>query len=207
MFCNNRLINKILLLVCVITLIMCSVYCRENESKRTTLPKFEELKEMGTYVVRYSNVILTIDDKKIKVPIFGGIYEDVFIEELKKMQSIKPANENYPLAYLSIPTEKEKVRNTFLSLLSFYKKNLFKDIDINKPTVIGKEETLWIIWYDFIYENIPSSMMVALDVDDKLIKNNKNKYSELTIESIEINENSSSIILQIFIGESSPFKE
>jgi len=204
---NNILIHKLLLFVCVIILIMSSVYCRESECKSIALPKFEESKETGTYVIRYSNVILTMDEKKIKVPIFGGIYEDITIEELKKMQTIKPDNENYPLAYLSIPTEKGKVRNTFLSLLSFYKKNLFKNVDVNKPTVIGKEEILWIIWYDFIFENMPSSMMVVMGADDKLTKNNENKYSELTIESIGIDENSSSFILQIFIGEPSPFKE
>ena len=183
--------------------------------EKTSLPRFEEVdKNSGIYIIRYSNVITTIEGKQIKVPIYGGIYEDITYEDLEKQQS------NKKLALfgnLNINVKNGEVKKTFFNILAFYKKTFFKNIDTNRPSVIGNEggESLF-IWYDFDYEGMPCSMMITVAYDKKAtsekikrIKAGKKKGEPLeeTVDMLEFKEDSKWIGIQINLGEESGYKK
>lgn len=185
-----------------------------KEKEKQTLPKFEEVdKNTGIYIIRYSNVITAFDDKKIKIPIYGGIYEDITYDDLEKQQSNK---KYYLLGNLNIDVKDGEVKKTFFDILAFYKKTLFKDIDTNSPSVIGNEggESL-LIWYDFDYEGIPCSMMITIAYDQKATSERIKKISagmkkgtlKETVDMLEFKEDSKWIGIQINLGEESGFKK
>jgi len=202
--------NIIILLVFIFGFNFITVVEGENAEK---LCKFEN-PVSGGHVIRYSNVIINVAGKRVKVPIYGGIYEDIVYEDLERQQKYK---NNYILGGVTIYTKKGMVKETFYDLLNFYKKSFFKNIDINKPSVIGNEGSSWyLIWYDFEYEGLPCSMMISVECDEKAsIKRIEEKgYGRKksipvdgTIDMLEFNEKSPGIGIAIFIGESSPFKK
>ena len=183
-------------------------------AKEQLLPKFEEVdKNLGVYIIRYSNIIVSIEGKTIKVPIFGGKYEDITYEDLKKQQT----KNRSVLGHIYIKADDGHVKETFYNILSFYKKSFFKDIDTNKPSVIGNEggESLF-IWYDFDYEGMPCSMMITVAYDKKKTSEKIKKIKaglkkgdpfEETVEMLEFKEDSKWIDIQINLGEESGYKK
>ena len=183
-----------------------------NSDNNKQLPKFEIVD--GTQaIIRYSNVIEEIEGKTIKVPIYGGIYGDITIKDLKK--EIKPKFDI--LGSLYIPAKDGEVKKTFFDILKFYKKSFFKDIDVNRPSVIGNEggEDMY-IWYDFDYEGIPCSMMIIVSCDLKATEKKMQKMYpnrkagdaiEETVDMLEFKEDSKWIGIEINLGEYSQFKK
>jgi len=164
-------------------------------------------------IIRYSNIIVSIEGKTIKVPIFGGKYEDITYEDLKKQQT----KNRSVLGHIYIKADDGHVKETFYNILSFYKKSFFKDIDTNKPSVIGNEggESLF-IWYDFDYEGMPCSMMITVAYDKKKTSEKIKKIKaglkkgdpfEETVEMLEFKEDSKWIDIQINLGEESGYKK
>jgi len=183
-----------------------------NSDNNKQLPKFEIVD--GTQaIIRYSNVIEEIEGKTIKVPIYGGIYGDITIKDLKK--EIKPKFDI--LGSLYIPAKDGEVKKTFFDILKFYKKSFFKDIDVNKPSVIGNEGgTDMYIWYDFDYEGLPCSMMIIVSCDVKATEMKMKKMYpnrkagdviEETVDMLEFKEDSKWIGIEINLGEYSQFKK
>jgi len=203
-------INILMLLIFIFSLNFTAILDGRDTVK---LPKFEN-PVAGGHIIRYSNVIMNVNGKKIKVPIYGGIYEDITYEDLEKQQKYK---NNYLLGGVTVYTKNGKVKETFYDLLNFYKKSFFKNIDANKPSVIGNEGSSWyLIWYDFEYEGLPCSMMISVECDEKAsIKKieemgygrKKSIPVEGTIDMLVFNEKSPGIGIAIYIGESSPFKK
>ncbi len=197
----------------IIMLILLSlnlVECLESKNIKK-LPKFEN-PVAGGHIIRYSNVILKENGKRVKVPIYGGIYGDITYEDLIKQQKYK---DNYLLSGIGIYTKHGTVKKTFYDFLKFYKKSLFKNIDINKPSVIGSEGSAWqLIWYDFEHEGLPCSMFISIECDEKKsIKKIKKMTNgrikaippDGTIDMLEFNEKSKGFGFSIYIGKHSPF--
>jgi hypothetical protein len=204
---------KKIVTVWLFVLILISIYqfveCKTDREK--VLPKFEEVdKEAGVYIIRYSNVIFDINNKKIKVPIYNGIYGDITYEDLEKQQTKKDL---YLLGNIYIPVKDGEVKKTFFDMLSFYKKSFLKNIDVNQPSVIGNEGGVdMFIWYDFDYEGIPCSMMITVACDikttsKKIRKMNPNNEDIETVDMLVFKEDSKWIGLTIIIGEYSKFKK
>jgi hypothetical protein len=189
-------------------------FAESKEIKKKPLLKFEEVnKDTGIYIIRYSNIIVTLEGKQIKVPIYGGIYEDITYENLKKQQT----KTRSLLGHIYISAEDGQVKKTFFNILAFYKKSFFKDIDVNRPSAIGNEggDSLF-IWYDFEYEGMPCSMMITITYDSKAtsekikkMKASKKKGEPLeeTVDMLEFKEDSKWIDIQINLGEESGFKK
>lgn len=188
----------------------------ESKSNNTkSLSKFEEVdKETGVYTIRYSNVIMKVKGKSVKIPIYGGIYEDITYEDLEKQQTNK---EIYLLGNIHITVKDGDVKKTFYDILAFYKKSFFKDIDVNRPSVIGNEggDSLY-IWYDFEYEGMPCSMMITVAHDSKLTREKikkikagmkKGEQLEDTLDIYEFKEDSKWIGIEIDMGKYSEFKK
>ena len=204
---------KKIVTVWLFVLILISIYqfveCKTDREK--VLPKFEEVdKEAGVYIIRCSNVIFDINNKKIKVPIYNGIYGDITYEDLEKQQTKKDL---YLLGNIYIPVKDGEVKKTFFDMLSFYKKSFLKNIDVNQPSVIGNEGGVdMFIWYDFDYEGIPCSMMITVACDikttsKKIRKMNPNNEDIETVDMLVFKEDSKWIGLTIIIGEYSKFKK
>ncbi len=205
-------IRQLLFIILLFSVINCNMSFGEN-NQESVLSKFEQLGG-GAYVIRYSNIIVSYNGKNIRVPIYGGIYEDVTYEELQKQQKEK----NLSLfGSIIIFTKKGEVGKTFHDILKFYKKTFFKEIDVNKPSVIGNEGSSWyLIWYDFDYEGLPISMMISVECDEKASIKKIEKMGYNRKESIPVNgtidmlvfeESSPLISLFINIGETSSFKK
>lgn len=182
-----------------------------NSDNNKQLPKFEIVNETQA-IIRYSNVIVEIKGKTIKVPIYGGIYGDITKKDL--IQEMKP--KFAPLGSLYIPAKDGEVKKTFFDILKFYKKSFFKDIDVNKPSVIGNEggDDMY-IWYDFDYEGLPCSMMITVACDpvatekkmQMMYPNRKNgEVIEETVDMLEFKEDSKWIGIRMNIGRESGFK-
>lgn len=159
-------------------------------------------KQIGyRYIVAFKNVW---DDRRgkqaIKIPIYKGINGDVLLSQLEKKQKQKQKDVSI-LGSLIIETGKGKVKKGILDCVNFYKKTLLKDIDINKPTVIGVESSGLFIWYDFNYEGLSSSLMIATAIDENCNKSNF-KY----IQDIEVSRKFDGFTLSIRLGESSGFQ-
>jgi|GEM_PF-452554 hypothetical protein len=203
----------IILFLSLLVVLNCNKIGNSDNNKQ--LPKFEEVgKYKDQYIIRYSNVIQTIGGKPIKIPMYSGIYEDITYEDLEKQQTDKDI---YLLGGIYIPAKDGEVKKTFYDILKFYKKSFFKDIDINKPSVIGNEggEDLF-IWYDFDYEGLPCSMMINVSYDPEATgKKIKKMYPSIkdgdkvkeTIEMYEFKEDSKWIGIEINLGKYSKFKK
>jgi hypothetical protein len=184
---------------CILSFVFnCSEKVEGKDKKIKQLPKFENPVE-GSCIIRYSNIIMTVAGKNIKVPMYGGIYEDITYDDLEKQLIYK---NYYLLGEVVINTPKGKVKETFLDVLKFYKKSFFKNIDVNKPSVIGNEGSDWmLIWYDFNYEGLPCSMMIKVECETEATP------VDGTIDMLVFKENYPVIILEINIGKSSSFKK
>ena len=202
--------KRTIILLSLLVVINCNKIGNSDNNKQ--LPKFEIVNETQA-IIRYSNVIEEIEGKTIKVPIYGGIYGDITIKDLEKEMNPK----FYLLGSLYIPAKDGEVKKTFFEILKFYKKSFFKDIDVNRPSVIGNEggEDLY-IWYDFDYEGMPCSMMINVSYDPeatgkkikKMYPNRKaGDVIEETIDMLEFKEDSKWIGIRINLGEYSQFKK
>lgn len=195
----------IMLFFMIFNFILYSSECSSqiNNREKITDKNFQQL-YADCYVVKFSNIFIMIDNKKIKIPIFDGTYGDVDLEELKKVQKSKADI----LSSLVFYSKKDELKKTLIEFLSFYKKSLLKNNDINKPTIIGGEGDSYIIWYDFNYEGINSSMMIHVlgdvknmdELDEKRIRGR-----DRTIEIVEFDKKADSFRVSINIGEESGF--
>lgn len=150
------------------------------------------------YVVHYSSVRIKYHDKEIPIPIYGGTQGSIGEKELVELFSdLGIEGSGKLMNNMVIPIRKGNVREKFCDLLLFYKNTLFKGIDINIPSMIGFEGdgSRAIVWYDFNYFEIPSSMMLTVGLKDFRGFWDKALFDE-TKEDVSV---------RIFIGETSPF--
>jgi len=171
---------------------------KEQSSKQ--LPSIEDVDGRG-FIVRYSNVLITINEKKVKVPIYGGTYDEI---EYEKLNIEKPFKNSYRLP-LFVPAKQGHVNETYLNIINFYKINLLKKINTNNPTEIIRDGDICIISYQFENQGIPSTMSICFIIDYKRTDENiqkmgKNKL-EYTFDTICLDEKQDSIGIQIITGK------
>jgi hypothetical protein len=154
-----------------------------------------------SFNIKFKNV--WIDDSRfkgrvLKVPIFNGVSGDVKLSQLERK---KVLNDNISiLGSLTYLTKKGDLKKTILDCVEFYKDSLLRNINYLKPTTIGLEEGGIIIWYDFIYEGYPSSIMIGT-ARSRSCKKCVYRY----INEIEVDEDYDGFDLKIMIGSHSPF--
>ncbi len=201
-----KLVLGVLFFITVCLFIKNTECLSQNTSREKVTDKNFQQLYADCYVIKFSNVFMMADSKKIIIPIYNGTYGDVDLDELKKFQKSKADI----LSSLIFYSKKGKLKNTLIDFLNFYKKSLLKDNDINKPTIIGGEGDSYIIWYDFVYEGINSSMMIHLLGDEKNMDELDEKRirgRDRTIEMIEFNSKADNFRVSINIGEESGFKK
>ena len=179
------------IMILSVLIVSCLSYGASNEDKIVNNGK--------GFIVYYSNVVIKYKDKSIRVPIYGGTSGSINDSDLKKLYGgIGVTNGENLIWNICIPVDKGNVKKTFIDILKFYKTTLFKDIDVDTPSVIGYEgESPAIIWYDFNYYGVPSSMMITVRMIEY------RGYWDNSIYS----EDGGYIYIRMNIGEVSPFKD
>ena len=166
---------KLLSIIIVVVLIVIIVITCTSKPIDTKMIKDSEItNEMifpyrfeGIFLLTFSNIIYKEQKKEIKIPIFKGNNGDVYCDDIisyciKK----KYIDEDQWLTYI-IKCNKGEVRKTFHEFLKFYKSNILKDVNIEKPTFMGLSSTDWNIYYDFTVDNIPCFLEIQLDPRDE----------------------------------------
>ena len=148
-----------------------SANAKTIKSDQITINHVEPYKYNRSFIIKFSNVIYIEKGKTIKIPIFQGKYEDVlyddFINYCIKNKLLEP---KVMQSGFMIKTKKGEIRKTFHDFLAFYKSNIFRNIDIEKPTVMSLGSTDWIIKYDFTINGVPCYMSILLTPRDEDLK-------------------------------------
>jgi hypothetical protein len=149
--------------------------------------------------IKYSRVIYTYKNQKVKIPIFGGSGDDVLYADLLE-------NQKYDYSILSniaIPIKDKNAKMTLKIMLDFYKNTFFKNIDISKPSAIDVEQDVWFIYYNFYYEKIPCNVLITIGANEENLNNliKKKKLANATIDDMEFFNKAEYFFLNITIGE------
>lgn len=155
---------------------------------------FEEVYP-GLFLVKHKSITVKHSWKKVQVPIFRGSLDNIDYSD------IDIALEDH----LLVKNQTGNLTKDFQEFIEFYRESLFENIDADKPTVVGIEGEGcldYIIWYDFKYKGIKSSMMISVP---RIVKKNHREY--LRISDLEIKNNAKYFYYSIFIGKSSNFIE
>jgi len=160
--------------------------------------------EAGVLGLEYSNIIYkTSSGKALILPIFNGDKGSIGYEDLRqyciKMGKLRTIEKR--IRPISVKCKKNYVKKTFYEFLSFYKSNLFKNIDIEHPTDFGQNNDMWVIYYDFLIDSIPCFMRIQIDGLEESSEHNKSIYR------IQIDETQDSFIYHIAVNARSPFYE
>ena len=170
----------------------------------------EQYRYKRVFILRFSNLIYEEDNKEIKIPIFqgdmgNGLYED-FMDYCLKNKLLEPGVME---SGFIIKCNKGEVRKTFYEFLKFYKSNILKDVNIEKPSEMWLSTDDWIIKYDFIINNIPCFIEIELDPSDEdLYKNPVSEYKSVYEIIPEEDSEQPGIFYSIYIGykSSDPLK-
>jgi len=186
-------------------------YCNTVSAEIIKLNKItnhhvEPYKYTRSFIIRFSNIIYYENGKEVKIPVFQGksdnvTYDDLILYCINNKLLESDANETG----FMIKTNKGDVRKTFREFLRFYKSNIFKDIDIEKPTIMSLGSTDWIIKYDFTINGIPCYMKIELTPRKEDLKK---KQSDLEYQSVyDINpmedEKEPGFLYKIYVGSKS----
>lgn len=179
---------RIFIIVAVSLILNYSEY-KESEGSNNRLPEFQELKN-NYYIIRYTNIIIDISGKKVKIPIYNGMYGDIELEQLNKKQTDKKGN---ILGNMIIPIKKGHATETFKNILAFYQKKM----NIHEPTLLDRAESgITYIWFDFSFEGLPSCMMIMVEVDESATDDNA------VVNMLKLKEDAEYIGISIIIGVS-----
>ncbi len=157
---------------------------------KITEKEVEQYKNEKLFIIRYSNIIYEKNGKNIKIPIFQGNHGDVLYKDFydyciqKKYFPIKKEYKYIESGFI-IKAKKGELRKTFHKFLDFYKSNILKDIDINKPAKMDCDGYEWWIDYDFIVDDVPCYIRIRIDSSEE-DNNNYRKYkSPYEIRTLE----------------------
>ena len=165
---------KIVCLICVITFLNCNTTAISEVNKQNinsdAIQKYDGNSNSGSFIIKFTNLIYEINGKKAKIPIFRGNMGDVTHEEFQEYcYNNNLMKRGYGEGGFVVISKKGKLTDTFHEFLNFYKGNILKDVDINKPTSFeawndleGKPgPSLLTIYYDFKVNGIPFVLFIG----------------------------------------------
>lgn len=116
---------------------------------------------LDTFVVRYSNIIYEHEGKKLKFPIFQGTLGDVLYTDFlsycwkSKFMPINDVENGF-----IIKCREGEIKKTILEFIAFYKSNILKDVDLEKP-LVEPISGRYGVWYDFKMHGVPCSIRIT----------------------------------------------
>ena len=177
----------------LIVLIFFIFNCKENNAKsennKSDYQKNEAVSKISSssFIIRYTNLIYEHEGKELKIPIFEGNMGDVKYKEFRMFcvdkKYLKP---NVAESAFIIQADKVNLTQTFRKFLKFYKGNILKNTDINKPAKIIIDGGALELYYDFIVDDVPFVLYVKINTDKGNIDNSDSIKSIL---DLNLNEN------------------
>jgi len=149
---------------------------RSEESSRIinkiTSQEVEVYKEYyNTFIIRFSHLIYEVENKKIKIPIFQGIYGDILYKDFRSYCLEKKFLEpKVKESGFVIKAKKGELRKTFHDFLKFYKSNILKDTNIEDISSASLDDTDWTINYDFTVDSVPCYLKVEIEASEEDLK-------------------------------------
>jgi hypothetical protein len=136
-------------------------------------------------LINEEKIIFDYNGKIMSIPIYRGIEQDL----------IYGANSHLGFLVFKAPSNIITTKY-FNDFIKFYAKNLMGNINI-MPTNIRKERHYYLIWYDFRYQNINSSMNIIVRARDDIIQTSPIK--------IQLDDGAKLLMVDLRIGTNSPF--
>ncbi len=159
-------------LICFIVVLNCAnkiAFCenvQQNNIKDGAVVLFSEYQ----FVIKFSNLIFEKNGKEMKIPIFRGNMGDVYYKSFHEYcYKNNLLEKGWGESNFIIKADKGKLTKTFREFLNFYKGNILKNVDINKPNKIKIDGGALDIFYDFEINGIPFALQVGISTDKKEI--------------------------------------
>jgi len=145
-----------------------------------------QYKNTPSFIMKMKNIIYEKDGKELKIPIFQGNMGDVSYDDFRQYSLDKKYLEpNVAESCFIIKTDKGKLTKTFREFLIFYKGNILKNIDINKPSKINIfDEGSITIYYDFEVSGVSFVLQLDIITSDEI----KNLNSIKSVFDINLDE-------------------
>lgn len=113
------------------------------------------------FIIKFTNLIYEVDGKEFKIPIFRGNMGDVTYREFQNYCVRKNyMDKNTSQNSFVIKTERGKITKTLHDFLMFYKSNILKDVDINKPARVVVYGRGLYLFYEFTIDDVPFVLTV-----------------------------------------------
>jgi hypothetical protein len=131
--------------------------------------------EFQRYIIKFSNLIYERDNKEIKIPVFQGTMGDVkyndFLQYCEDNNILKKGSQE---SGFIIVTKRGELKKKFHEFLRFYKGNVLKDSDIDRPSKMYVYDGVLEIEYDFLVNSVPMALKITIytteDFDTDSIK-------------------------------------
>ncbi|NLV67962.1 MAG: hypothetical protein GXY14_09855 [Spirochaetes bacterium] len=144
--------------------------CKPNSasSDAVTIGKFnnetvKKFDEYSSFIIKFSNLIYEKDGKTVKIPIFQGNKGDVTYKEFRNYCLEKNLlKEGFRESGFIIETKRGELKKKFHEFLKFYKGNILKDSNIDKPDKMVISDGVLDIYYDFEAEGIPFVIQITI---------------------------------------------
>lgn len=149
---------KVISFICVIIMLngqynntICETV-KQNEIKEGAIEKFGNT----SFIIKFTNLIYEKDDKQMMIPVFKGNMGDVLYKDfrnycLEKKYLEPKVRENGFI----IKTERGELTKTFRKFLLFYKTNILKNSDLNKPERMVVDGRGLYLFYEFVIDGVP----------------------------------------------------
>ncbi|HPS58217.1 MAG TPA: hypothetical protein PK514_08940 [Spirochaetota bacterium] len=166
-----------LLVLFIISVIFLNICCADKKRMQENITPYGGF---HCFKIGFSNIIYNIDGHEIKIPIFQGINGDIDYKTfIDYCHENKLLINNARESGFAIQAKKGQLKSTLHDFIRFYKKNILKDIDIEKPTWVGISDEWWYILYDFEVNKIPCYLKIEVFASNEDYEN-WNKDSKLT---------------------------
>ena len=140
--------------------------CKNNQKHNINSGTFEVFSDY-VFIMKSANIIYEDDQKQIKIPVFLLNKNDIkyrdFLKYCYEKKYLEPKSAE---TYFVIKSKKREMTKTFQEFMLFYKSNILKDTDLNKPAFIIQDGCAPELYYDFIVDGVPFVLMIKISVDN-----------------------------------------
>lgn len=195
--------SKLLMILSLILIIEVSDF----KHQRVEADVDEGIKEKGildykkTYriIIKFSNIIYEEKGKQLKIPIFQGDLGDISYDEIvdycRKKKYLEP---DAVVTSFVIKGKKRQMTKTFHEFLKFYKSNILKDTDLDRPGY-NNDACCPEIYYDFIIDGVPLVLWIRI-CRDNCNSNELKEFKYNSIFDIKLNEDFDAFFYDFYIN-------
>lgn len=167
---------RVILSVFIIILLSCNYTMSETAAKSNIKPgSVTKYGEFDLFIIKFSNLIYERSNKEIRIPVFQGTMGDVkYNDFLKYCEDNNLLDKGFQESGFIIVTKRGELKKKFHEFLRFYKGNVLKDFNIDRPSKIYVYEGVLDIEYEFTVDGVPIDLEIRIytteDFDTDSIK-------------------------------------